>query len=467
MALNWAKELSMSVFTKATYSPEDNKLRLYATERLERDLYLRVKDAGFSFAHKQELFVAPRWTVEREDLCLEFVSEITYEESTIYERAQAKIERLEDLSERRFNEANAYLLAANSLMSSISNQPVLSGHHSMRKTMKNNEKAEKAEERSEVLLSSANYWLYRATGVERHCNMKNSSRTRYGRIANLLKELRLVQRALNHAHICHRMWLKLKAESNVEKRNQLVESLAGCRLNTGSSCSWEDVYSPLGRKDITPDEALERAITDAERVIKSEKNARIICHVLNRLSYERYHLGQVDRFRGTLTASIIKKFARENGVHKPECMRVDGEWELSSSVPLPLHLNPNGFEWLCKDDEGWVELMMDAGYSVPLPKPKAPLIMNFKCQSVSVSLFNRYQVLPQIEMTAQEYKNVYCDYRAVKPSECGQFRMKICKDPNAENQWVSNWVSVYITDAKVHKTPISDAITYVAAQEVA
>jgi hypothetical protein len=34
----------------ATYSPEDNKLRLYAVSRLPRDLYDRVKAAGFIWA---------------------------------------------------------------------------------------------------------------------------------------------------------------------------------------------------------------------------------------------------------------------------------------------------------------------------------------------------------------------------------------------------------------------------------
>jgi hypothetical protein len=52
----------------ATYSPEDNKLRLYPACRLDQDEYNRVKAAGFKWAPKQELFVAPIWTPEREDL---------------------------------------------------------------------------------------------------------------------------------------------------------------------------------------------------------------------------------------------------------------------------------------------------------------------------------------------------------------------------------------------------------------
>lgn len=67
----------------ATYSAEDNKLRLYCSERLDSDLYSRVKEAGFKWAPKQDLFVAPRWTPAREDLCLELAGDISAEQSTL------------------------------------------------------------------------------------------------------------------------------------------------------------------------------------------------------------------------------------------------------------------------------------------------------------------------------------------------------------------------------------------------
>lgn len=51
----------MSEYT-ATYSPEDNKLRLYCLHRLPKELYDRVRGAGFIWAPKQDLFVAPMWT---------------------------------------------------------------------------------------------------------------------------------------------------------------------------------------------------------------------------------------------------------------------------------------------------------------------------------------------------------------------------------------------------------------------
>ena len=46
---------------RATYSPDDNKLRLYAASRLDQETYKKVHDAGFRWAPKQALFVAPAW----------------------------------------------------------------------------------------------------------------------------------------------------------------------------------------------------------------------------------------------------------------------------------------------------------------------------------------------------------------------------------------------------------------------
>ena len=41
----------------ATYSPEDNKLRMYPFARLDAGTYERMKKAGFKWAPRQELFV--------------------------------------------------------------------------------------------------------------------------------------------------------------------------------------------------------------------------------------------------------------------------------------------------------------------------------------------------------------------------------------------------------------------------
>ena len=52
----------MSTTITATYSPDDNKIRLSASQRLDPDTYARVRAAGFIWAPKQGLFIAPMWT---------------------------------------------------------------------------------------------------------------------------------------------------------------------------------------------------------------------------------------------------------------------------------------------------------------------------------------------------------------------------------------------------------------------
>ena len=128
----------------ATYSPEDNKLRLYASSRLDTETYERVKAAGFKWAPKQDLFVAPMWTPSREDLCIELAGEIGDEDTTLVERAEVKADRLEDLSTRRAQDGDRAQSGVHAIADGIPfGQPILVGHHSERHARKDAEKIEK------------------------------------------------------------------------------------------------------------------------------------------------------------------------------------------------------------------------------------------------------------------------------------------------------------------------------------
>ncbi|MEN1792996.1 hydrolase, partial [Pseudomonas aeruginosa] len=90
---------------RATYSPDDNKLRLYAVSRLDPETYKKVHDAGFRWAPKQALFVAPAWTPGREDVLLSLAGEIEDEDSTLAERQEARAERFTGYSGKRASES--------------------------------------------------------------------------------------------------------------------------------------------------------------------------------------------------------------------------------------------------------------------------------------------------------------------------------------------------------------------------
>jgi hypothetical protein len=152
----------------ATYSPEDNKIRLFSITRLDSDTYNRVIKAGFKWAPKQELFVTPIWTPTREDLCIELAGEIGDENTTLVERAEAKAERLENLSERRTQDADRAQKAVHAIADGIPfGQPILVGHHSERHARKDAEKIENGMRKAVECWKAAQYWQDRAKGAIR------------------------------------------------------------------------------------------------------------------------------------------------------------------------------------------------------------------------------------------------------------------------------------------------------------
>ena len=126
----------MTTFS-AAYDPGDNKIRLRASARLDAETYDRVKAAGYSWAPKQELFVAPMWTPGREDLAIELAGEIGDEDKTLVERAEERAERFTDYREARTSDATAASKSVSAIADNIPvGQPILVGHHSERRALR-------------------------------------------------------------------------------------------------------------------------------------------------------------------------------------------------------------------------------------------------------------------------------------------------------------------------------------------
>lgn len=125
----------MDTFQRATYSPEDNKLRLYVSSRLNSEEYARVKAMGFKWAPKQDLFVAPMWTPQREDFLLSLVEEIEDEDTSLVDRAEDRAERFDGYQENRTKDAQHAQVAADSISERFAGgQPILVGQHAHRPT---------------------------------------------------------------------------------------------------------------------------------------------------------------------------------------------------------------------------------------------------------------------------------------------------------------------------------------------
>lgn len=432
----------------ATYSPEDNKIRLYASARLDAETYARVKEAGFVWAPKQELFVAPKWTPAREDLAIELAGDIEPEEMTLAERALIKAERLDNLAMKRRQQAESLNRHADELSQAFyMGQPILVGHHSERKARKTKERMEAATDKARKADSAANYWLYRATGVEAFANMKNNPKVRANRIKTLLAELRDLQRAINTANSNLQIWEKGTTDDQ-------IRALIG-----NSNIAPYGMYSDLRDGKITPQEARERCIKGSTLVATGPTRKRWIDHVLNRLAFERSMLGSVPRYEGELTPVIIQAFAREHGAEKPKCTVIDdGFFMLESPVPLPAHLADGS--WLELSEDEWRDVMQACGYIVPAKKDALPPILNIDAEilespSRAFGARGETEKWRVVRVTKEQYSAVHNDARGVRLSACGQFRFKVASARHLKIEGATPWeyVAVFLIDAKAHDMP--------------
>lgn len=77
---------------RATYCPEDNKLRLYVG-RVPREEYLALKAEGWTSTPKQTCNFVATWSPRRRDTCLAYAELIGDEDQPAADRAADRAER--------------------------------------------------------------------------------------------------------------------------------------------------------------------------------------------------------------------------------------------------------------------------------------------------------------------------------------------------------------------------------------
>jgi phospholipid N-methyltransferase len=199
---------------EASYSPDDNKLRLRASARLDADTYARVKAAGFIWAPKQDLFVAPMWTPSRADLLMELAGDIGDEDTSLTDRAEERADRFETYREHRTADAESARRAVDALADGIPlGQPILVGHHSERHARRDAERIESGIRKAIRMWDTAQYWKARAAGAIRHAKYKERPDVRQRRIKKIEADRRLEQRIIDRARHSLALWAKLDADA--------------------------------------------------------------------------------------------------------------------------------------------------------------------------------------------------------------------------------------------------------------
>jgi len=284
---------------RATYSPDDNKLRLYSLHRLDEETYKRVNDAGFKYALRQALFVAPMWTPDREDLLIELAGEIEDEDQSLFDRQEERAERFEEYSEKRAAESEQTLATVDSLASAIPfGQPILVGHHSERRARKHAQKIENGMRHAVNLFEASEYWERRAEASLRHAAYKERPDVRWRRIKKIETDLRKAERRLQDVQ----KFIKLWSSANLDRAMALViagvDHLHSCfpldkYPRSPEKSQYEgsrSIWSALEDDIINAEQARDICIPCHERTIA--RLSRWTAHYRNRIAYERAMLDE-------------------------------------------------------------------------------------------------------------------------------------------------------------------------------
>ena len=390
----------------ATYSPEDNKLRLYASSRLDSETYALVKAAGFRWAPKQELFVAPAWTPDREDLLLDLCGEIGDEDTSLVDRAEERAERFEDYSEKRADEAHRTHEAVSELAGGIPlGQPILVGHHSERRARKDAQRIENGMRKAVNLWNTSKYWTQRAAGALHHAKYKELPAVRARRIKGLEADRRKQERTIADMQKCLDLWALLD-EAKRPTRKETGEKITAkewaqfiTNFDHFSTCfalaeypreppasqyeGEQSLWSALEDGIITAEQARSLSVPSKHRAI--ERATRWIAHLDNRLAYEK---------------AMLAEQGAEKLLEKPK---------RPEQLPLCNYRSPEGIN---------IENIYHRG---------------------------EFSVYPQVEMTKAEYAKIYRDYKGTRPVE-GSHRVRTAMVK-------FSLVAVFLTDSKVHVKP--------------
>lgn len=425
----------------ATYSPEDNKLRLYSLHRLDADSYGKIRDAGFRWAPQQGLFVAPAWTPEREDALLALCDEIEDEATTVAQRASERRERFENYGDKRLNESEAARRAVAAITDHIPfGQPILVGHHSETRARKDAERIETGTRNAIKLAETSRYWDNRARGAERYAAVKADPGVRQRRIKSLEADARKFDREIKADDALLKLWgaadtleraLGLANYSRISHSFPLSKyprELPASQYE-GSMSLWSALQDGI----ITVQHAGELAVE--ELTARLTRARRWLRHTEGRLAYEREQLGEQG-------GSVAQRFDFARGGQ----VLARGEWLTVLRINKGaggaiVSLTTTAPSFLRSSEQYRIAVERVADYRPPVEgtataAASLPPLVNYPAPGVR-------------EISSAEWSAINKDYKAIRTqpatAEHGAYRFRRAMFFDGGGSQLAN---VYITDKK-------------------
>ncbi len=220
--------------TYATYSPEDNKLRLYVG-RVPREEFLKLRAEGWTTLHKQREAgggdFAAVWTPQRRATALSY-SDIIYDEDMgPEERAADRAERFSEYRDKRTEEATGEADRYDA-------GPAAHGYQSEARAVRAVARHNRIADHAVDAWSKAEYWQRRTAGVISHALYVSSPGVRMGRIKTIEAELRKERAEIEERARNWRNWCKLRDIADPESQTKLV------RQYVGNTHQWSEYAHP-------------------------------------------------------------------------------------------------------------------------------------------------------------------------------------------------------------------------------
>jgi len=214
----------------ATYSPQDNKIRLFFAERISKEEWNRLKTAGFSWTMKQKSDMVAHWTPDREDIALEYAEEIEDEDQPRAERAAERAERFggyRDSGQERTGD----------MLDRIDRMPDAYGHQNHQVAANRAARRDRLINRTITSWSKPEYWQKRTERVIAHELYLEQPAVRHRRLKGIRSDLRKLQKRYQESY-----------EQQVAYRKRMInmrDNMNGeCKLVMGPLHRWD--FEPLG-----------------------------------------------------------------------------------------------------------------------------------------------------------------------------------------------------------------------------
>ena len=167
---------------RATYCPEDDKLRLYVG-RVPRDQYDFLRAQGWQATAKQDCDFSAVWTVSRKATALAYAGIIEDEDQGPEDRAADRAERFGGYRDKRLDEATGHADRYDA-------GPQVHGYQSQARGERAAARHDRQAGRAVDAWDKAEYWTSRTAGVISNALHRSSPAVRMGRIKTIEADLR-------------------------------------------------------------------------------------------------------------------------------------------------------------------------------------------------------------------------------------------------------------------------------------